>query len=368
PARPAPADEAASTQLLELDEAARLAVAGPLALEEQATRLSSPGAVEAVRRRLAGADSEGVATMEMSLPAESDATQLGGPSFVEELRAQLAAGSAAAEDGDPFASSSVPGTVEEPDEEPRRDDPLDDPVIAAILAADAEEPAERRTSNIPMPRVAQAESPRPSVRSVADDIWGSDSSAGASPSNAEDIGLTLEPLEGEPGAAPADDENAHTTLAPRPSLDDLELPPATPAPDDGWTEGSPTREVRRGPAPRMLDTGMGDAPRGGDSVKASLQVGPDGRAVLKTNATGAPLRTHRLGKGDGKLLLAVPDGARITLDGAPLGEGRVLLLGVDPAARFTVEVMQPGCQAWKSVVTLGGKQTGQVKVDLKPAR
>mgnify|MGYP007037360666 CR=1 FL=1 len=315
--------------------------------------LSGPEEVSAIRRSLDGGDA-----------GENDRTVLGGPSFVEEMRAQLAReGRALDEDGDAFApQSDMREAVDGDDvlldagdaEEPPRQDPLADPVIAAILAADGSDALPAR-----------------SIHSRADDVFGSnvpftlhDAPAGEVekprplPPSPPRRGAPPAPGRGAPppsdnartvlGEVPEDLRRGGPTLVNAPALEDDDDPPPRPPPPK--TRLTPT------PPPRV-PTGAGS--RGGGSGPKAL---PD---VLKPGAVTPPIRTHKVGGSAGKLLLAVPDGAAILLERQSLGTGTVLLLGMDPQARMAVEVSVEGYLPWRSMVSLGGKPTGQIKVELR---
>ena len=90
-----------------------------------------------------------------------------------------------------------------------------------------------------------------------------------------------------------------------------------------------------------------------------------GAATMPSIPAVPTLRSHNVGKGTGRLLLTVPDAATVTVDGRGIGPGRVLLTGLDTKGKYAVSVAQAGCETWKSVVSLGGKATGQVKVQMK---
>gem|GEM_PF-916701 len=102
-------------------------------------------------------------------------------------------------------------------------------------------------------------------------------------------------------------------------------------------------------------------------LDAPMEPVPELPEVLKPAAITPPIRTHKVGSAAGKLLLAVPAGAKVLVEKVSAGEGPVLLVGMDPGGKLPVEVSVPGYTTWRSMVSLGGKATGQVKVELKRA-
>jgi hypothetical protein len=346
-----------------------------------ATQLSTPGQVEEIRRSLAA---QAQARGRAAAPDESDATMLGGPSFVEEVRAQLAAAGVAAPDAfdeDAFAPESgirdAVNLLEDDEPESQREDPLADPVIAAILAADEPEPTRP---------AAAAKAKASAVHQHADDVWGPITTQAdpvpPPPRGGSAGGRKIPPPKAPPPPPPM---AAATMMEMAPP--DLDLPPPPPVDDDfdvdflDEPEEPPPPKPAPAPRPAAPRTRLTPAPpvaaRPPAAPAAKVGSGPKARPpaadllpdVLKPAPVSPPLRTHRVGPAAGKLLLAVPEGARVTVERAQAGVGNLLLVGMEPQARVAVEVSVDGYTPWRSMVSLGGKPTGQVKVELrKPGR
>ena len=484
PARPtagkALPSNVAATQMLDADEARRVARGGPVGDDEAATQFAEPGVVDEVRSQLA-------ARARPTLPeiGDNDATILGDPGFMAEVRAQLAA-EAEAQSADPDAGAFEPESgqfelaPEDLDEGTFAAQPpgaADDPVIAALLEADStvdqpafnsaeddvfgdmphtlpqQAPAEdsgstvmvdapeelahmaaERTSGAeppPKPALVRAEGGArvrrlPPIEPDANPPSGQYPYA-AQDQVSEDAGLAFddgeEPLEEGPSLSSfppppelLEDEELPEFLDPDDDAPDIpaalvpsaDPPPAANDPDSG---DLPVPDLADGPAgdDMALDDGVDapsddapsddapaddapsddapsddipsddipsddapsdgapsdDAPLGDVAAASPSEAAADGPAVLTPGPVKPPVRTHRVGDGGGKLLLAVPSVADVLVDGQAAGTGSVLLLGMAPQVRLAVEVSTPGYDPWRSLVSLGGRNTGQVKVELK---
>lgn len=328
-AAPAPArkppNNAAATQLLDAQEAARVARA--VDGGEDPTNLAGPEVAEAVRRQLA--------------PAENDATILGVPELVAQIRAQLLA-----EGRDPDAEHD--GDSFEPESGVR--DRVDG---NADLEVDLEGSEARRGALSDPELDALLDNPSDAGNSAGED-W--DPPPTGPEGEAEDLEGGTDML---PAPAPA--PVARAKAAPLPDRAPALRGASSAAPSVTPAVQPPPAAARAPSAPAPSPTPTGKAAR----TLAPMPTLPNGPEVLLPGAVKPPVRTHRVGTSDGKLLLAVPDGALVTVEGHPAGHGSVLLVGLAPQGKVAVEVGHPGYGTWRSMVSLGGRATGQVKVELR---
>jgi hypothetical protein len=143
--------------------------------------------------------------------------------------------------------------------------------------------------------------------------------------------------------------------------------------DRGTEKDEATRTV---PTKRSRLAAGADEPVGatGSAVPDVTTASPSllgldpGDEVLRPAPVKPPVRTLKVGTAQGKLLLAVPANASVMVNGVSAGNGSLLLLGMDPQARVPVEVCHLGYQTWRTMVSLGGKHSGQVRVELRRHR
>jgi hypothetical protein len=375
--------DAAQTLLLPAVEAAQLSARGvPAFTEEVPTTASESGDVLEVRAHLAStvtAVSSALTVVRDTLApdvVESQVTELGGPGFVAALRAGL--GPSDGGEGGTFAPG---GSGDEEDE---------------FLE---ESPSKVR---------------RRSVAHAAAEMWGEEEGA---PLDADAAGLVLEPVEDddEVAAPPPPTEEPDSALAT--VLSDgsdvarmvAERQAALRCVEEEWGDETAPSSGRSGPEQAATQVGPLPPADGFDETAPRLQpvvdrqmtepvtrppggflsTPPQALSERPTKLTdgshlgmggmdpGAPrptmpsldavpaLRSHHVGKGTGRMVVVVPDAASVVVDGRGIGQGRVLLTGLDPKGKYALQVTQPGCETWKSVVSLGGKPAGQVKVQMR---